>query len=126
MPTHARPDRDATVAKEPARSRFIQCRLPTELYEWLRTTAFLTRRSMTGIVRETVAAYRTEVEGGRIVPERSVLEDGAQVKSSVRLDDEVYEWLRTTAFHTRTSINVLVVAALTRAHAAQTEGVPDS
>ena len=124
MAMNARPDRDATVATELARSHFMQIRMPTALYEWLRTSAFLTRRSMTRIVREALAAYRMEVENGRIAPERGVLESGAQIKSSVHLDDEVYEWLRVTAFYARSSINALIVAALTRAYAAETDETP--
>ncbi len=124
MTMNARPGRDATVAEERVRSHVMQVRLPTELYEWLRTSAFLTRRRMTTIVREALTAYRGEVEAGRIVPEGSVREDGAHVKSSVQFDNELYEWLRTIAFHTHTSINALVVAALTRARAAQTDGTP--
>ncbi len=42
---------------------------------------------------------------------------GELVKYNVRVGDDLHEWLRTTAFHARTSINALVVAALTRAHA---------
>jgi len=48
---------------------------------------------------------------------------GATAPYNVRLDDERYDWLRTTAFATRSSINALVVAALARAHADQAAGV---
>ncbi len=124
MTMNVRPNQHVTGAEELARSHFMQVRLPTELYEWLRTSAFLTHRRMTTIVREVVAAYRMEVEAGRIVPEGGVREDGAHAKSVVQLNDETYEWLRTTAFYTRSSINALIIAALTRAQTTQTEETP--
>ncbi len=125
MSTPAPPD-DHAADVSSAASRFIQCRVPTELYEWMRLQGFLTRRSMNSIALAAVAAYRAEVEAGRIVPERGAPERGEAVKYNVRVGDEVHEWLRTTAFYARTSINALVVAALTRAHAAQVdrEGAP--
>ncbi len=125
MSTPAQPD-DHTIGTEPAPSRFIQCRVPTALYEGMRLQGFLTRRSMNSIALAAVAAYRAEVEAGRSAPERGVPARGEMVKYNVRVDDELHEWLRTTAFYARTSINALIVAALARAHAAQTarEGAP--
>ena len=38
------------------------------------------------------------------------------VKYNVRVDNNLYEWLRTTAFYARVSINALLVAALIRYH----------
>ncbi len=110
-------DRAASEASAP--SRFIQCRIPAALYEWMRLQGFLTRRSMNSIALGTVVAYRAEVEAGRIVPERGAPEHGEVVKYNVRVDDELHEWLRTTAFYARTSINALGVAALARAQEAQ-------
>jgi len=125
MSTPAQPD-DHAADETSAASRFIQCRVPTELYEWMRLQGFLTRRSMNSIALATVAAYRAEVEAGRIVPERGAPERGEMVTYNVRIDDDLHEWLRTTAFYARTSINALVVAALTRAHAVhpEREGAP--
>ncbi len=114
IPTQT-PPVDRAASAEPAPSRFIQCRVPTALYEWMRLQGFLTRRSMNSVALAAVVAYRAEVEAGRSAPER-----GDVVKYNVRVGDELHEWLRTTAFYARTSINALIVAALTRAHAAQT------
>jgi hypothetical protein len=36
----------------------------------------------------------------------------------VRVDEDLYEWLRTTAFFARVSINTLLIAALVRFRAA--------
>ena len=125
MTTPARPDHDATGAEDMARPHFMQCRLPTALYEWLRMSAFQTRRSMTRIVREAVAAYRVEVEAGRIVPGPGRLARArGRPTYSLSLDAETHAWLRTTAFYAHTSLNALLVAALTRASGAQTEVVP--
>ncbi len=110
---------DQAASAEPAPSRFIQCRIPAALYEWMRLQAFLTRRSMNNIALAAVTAYRTEVEAGRIAPERGAPERGEIVKYNLRVGDDLHEWLRTTAFYARTSINALGVAALARAHAAQ-------
>jgi len=115
------PPVDRAVSAEPAPSHFIQCRVPTELYEWMRLQGFLTRRSMNSIALAAVAAYRAEVEAARIAPERGAPARGEVVTYNVRVDDDLHEWLRTTAFDARTSINALVVAALTRAHAVQPE-----
>ena len=122
------PPLDRAASAEPAPSRFIQCRVPTALYEWMRLQGFLTRRSMSSVTRTAIAAYRAEVEAGRSPPERAAPERGDVVKYTVRVDDELHEWLRTTAFYARTSINVLAGAALAHAHAhaaqAAREGAP--
>ncbi len=120
MSTPAQPD-DHAADSSSAASRFIQCRVPTALYEWMRLQGFQTRRSMNSIALAAVAAYRAEVEAARIAPERGAPERGAVVKYNVQVGDKLHEWLRTTAFYARTSINALVVAALTRAHAVQPE-----
>lgn len=92
--------------------RFIQSRLPTDSYEWLRLRGFLLRQSMNSIVLEAVAAYRAGVEAGEIRPSKEGLDYDSVVKYNVRVDEELYEWLRTTAFYARVSINALLVAAL--------------
>jgi len=105
------PDHDV-AAGEGSRAHVLQCRLPTDLYEWLRLQAFQTRRTMNSIVLAAVRAYRAEMEAGRTMLEGRGAGGGATTTYNVRLDDDRYEWLRTTAFDTRTSINALVVAAL--------------
>ena len=102
--------------EEPGRGRFIQCRLPADLYEWMRLRGFLARRSMNSIVLEAVAAYRDATGGA---PGQATFDGGPQVKYNVRLDNDTYEWLRTTAFYARVSINSMICAALAREHAAQ-------
>jgi hypothetical protein len=42
--------------------RILQVRLSTELYEWLRTTAFYQRRSMNALVNEALEQFRTRPE----------------------------------------------------------------
>jgi len=74
-------------------------------------------RALSSIVRAAVTAYRTEVEAGRIVPEHDAPECGEIVAYNVRVGDDLYQWLRVTAFDARTSINALGIAALARAHA---------
>jgi len=125
MDTLTPPD-DHAADISSAASHFIQCRVPTELYEWMRLQRFLTRRSMNSIALAAVAAYRAEVEAARIAPERGAPERAEIVKYNVRVDDDLHAWLRTTAFYARTSINALAVAALARAHAAtaEREGAP--
>jgi len=120
------PPVDRAASAEPAPSHFIQCRVPTALYEWIRLQGFLTRRSMNSIALAAVAAYRAEVEAARIAPERGAPERAEIVTYNVRVDDDLHAWLRTTAFYARTSINALAVAALARAHAAtaEREGAP--
>ncbi len=109
------PPVDCAASTEPVPSRFIQCCVPTELYEWLRLQGFLTRRGMSSVARTAIAAYRAEVEAGRIAPERGMPVRGDVVKYTVRVDDELHAWLRTTAFYARTSITVLAGAALAHA-----------
>jgi len=81
---------------------------------------------MQSIAVEAITAYRVEWETSHAMREGLPREGGAAVKYPLRLDDDLYEWLRTTAFHTRRSINALVGDALIRFHAAQAEGTPDS
>ncbi len=121
MDTATPPD-DHAADVSAAAARFIQCRIPADLYEWMRLQGFQTRHSMNSIALAAVAASRAEV----VAPEPGAPERGTVVKYNVRVGDELHEWLRTTAFDARTSINALVVAALARAHAAQTarEGAP--
>ena len=97
-----------------AHMRFIQSRLPSETYEWLRLRGFLLRQSMNSIVLEAVAEYRTVVEAGQATPAKESSGDDTVVKYNVRVEDDLYEWLRTTAFYSRLSINTLLVAALAR------------
>ncbi len=125
MTTPTTPDH-GSAEREGTRGRYTLCRLPVAVYEWLRLTAFHERRSMQSIAVEAITAYRVEWETSHAMREGLPREGGAAVKYLLRLDDDLYEWLRTTAFHARTSINALIVAALTRAHAAQTEGVAGS
>lgn len=115
------PAHDAAVG-DGACTHVLQCRLPPHLYEWLRLQSFQTRRPMNSIVLAAVRTYRVEREAGRTTWEGWVAEGGATAPYNVRLDDDRYEWLRTTAFDTRTSINALVVTALVRAHADHAEG----
>ena len=107
------------------RMRFIQSRLPTGLYEWLRLRAFLLRQSMNSIVLESVVAYRAAVEAGEVTPTKeSGAEHDTVVKYNVRVDDDLYEWLRTTAFYARVSINTLLIASLVRFRAAHQDDMP--
>ena len=95
--------------------RFIQSRLPTDLYEWLRLRAFLLRQSMNSIVLEAAADYRADVEKGAATPARAPVGDHESVvKYNVRVETDLYEWLRTTAFYARLSINTLLINALLR------------
>ncbi len=116
------PAHDAAVG-DGACAHVLQCRLPPPLYAWLRLQAVQTRPPMNRIVLAAVGAYRAEREAGRTMREGRVAGGGATAPSNVRLDAERYDWLRTTAFATRSSINALVVAALARAHADQAAGV---
>ncbi len=77
---------------------------------------------MHSITVEVVSAYRVEVEAGHTTLEGLLREERAGIKFPVRVSDDLYEWLRTTAFHARTSINAVVVAALAHAQADATEG----
>ncbi len=93
-------------------TRFIQSRLPTDLYEWLRLRGFLLRQSMNSVVLEAIGEYRDAVEAGQAAPSKDGLGHEETIKYNVRVDDNLYEWLRTTAFYARISINVLFVRAL--------------
>ncbi len=96
------------------RMRFIQSRLPSATYEWLRLRGFLLRQSMNSIVLEAAAEYRAAVEAGEVTPAKESAGDDTVVKYNVRVEEDLYEWLRTTAFYSRLSINTLLVAALAR------------
>jgi len=123
MSTSAQPD--DTTTKGSVASHFIQCRIPPVLYEWLRLQGFHTRHTMTSIILSSVIAYRVEAEAGRIVPTRGAPPCGEIVKFNQRIDDALYEWLRTTAFYARAPINDLIIAALARSHAAHSNaGAP--
>jgi len=100
-------------------TRFIQCRLPAELYEWMRLRGFLLRKSMNSIVLTAVSEYRETIESGQVAPSADQRgASGDTVKYNVRVDDDLYEWLRTTAFYACLSINTLVATSLVRYHAA--------
>ncbi len=109
------------ASEEPGRGRFIQCRLPADLYEWMRLRGFLARRSMNSIVLEAVAAYRADLDASGGAPGQATFDGGPQVKYNVRLDSDTYEWLRTTAFYARVSINSMICAALASERAAHAE-----
>src|SRR2546423_1093310 len=101
--------------KQPeGRMRFIQSRLPTDLYEWLRLRAFLLRQSMNSIVLEARADYRSVGGAGEVTPTKGGPERDAIVKYNVRVEEGLYEWLRNTAFFARVSINTRLIAALVR------------
>jgi len=100
--------------KKSSRMRFIQSRLPTDLYEWLRLRGFLMRRSMNSIVLEAIADYRVAVDAREIVPSKDDITRDETIKYNVRVDDDLYEWLRATAFYGRLSINAIFVSALVR------------
>jgi len=100
--------------KKSGRMRFIQSRLPTELYEWLRLRGFLLRRSMNSIVLEAITEYRRAVDAGDVTPSKDGIARDETIKYNVRVDDDLYEWLRTNAFYARLSINVIFVSALVR------------
>ena len=117
------PDHDAVEGDGP-HAHLIQCRLPLALYEWLRLKAFQTRRSMNSITVEAVRVSRVEMEASHTaLPGRLSSVGGGEAKVySIRLDDDLYEELRTAVFYAHSSFNALVVAALTRAQDAQAEG----
>ncbi len=127
MPTGATPNHNAAAAGS-SLARFIQCRSPAVLYEWMRRHSLQTRRSMNSIVLEAVAASRADLDAGQGAPGQPPRDGGRQVAYNVRLDTDTYNWLRTTAFYARTSINALIVAALARAQADHAEGTaaPDA
>lgn len=93
--------------------RFMQCRLPVALYEWLRLRAFVGRTSMNSIVLQAIQELQAEVpevDTPMSLPVIQGTSDG--VKFNVRLSAATYEWLRTKAFNSRGSINQLLIAAL--------------
>ncbi|MCA1599314.1 MAG: hypothetical protein LC769_09935 [Chloroflexi bacterium] len=100
--------------KKSSRMRFIQARLPNDLYEWLRTRGFLMRRSMNSIVLEAIADYRVAVDAKEIVLSKDGSARDETIKYNVRVDDDLYEWLRSNAFYARLSINAIFVSALVR------------
>jgi len=57
------------------------------------------------------------VEAGHILPERRAATGGERTMYNIRLANDLYEWLRTTAFYQRTAMTAMIVAALTRAQA---------
>jgi predicted HicB family RNase H-like nuclease len=103
--------------------RFMQCRLPTAQYEWLRSRAFHQSASMNSIVLQAIESLQ-ETAGDTAGPLELPSAPGASgsmsvnngrsggVKFNVRLSNEMYEWLRAKAFHSRASINQLTIAAL--------------
>ena len=101
-------------------ARFIQCRVPAPLYEWMRLQGGL----LNSIVLEALAAYQIELAarggapGAAGAPRQATRDGGPQVMYNVRLDTATYAWLRATAVHAHTSINALVGAALIQAQAA--------
>ena len=104
-----------TETDDAGQTRFIQSRLPNELYEWLRLRGFLLRQSMNSIVLEAAEEYRRAVEAGETTPSKDASADHSTVvKYNVRVNDDLYEWLRTTAFYARLSINTLLISALAR------------
>lgn len=94
-------------------TRFMQCRLPVALYEWLRLRAFVNRTSMNSIVLQAIAEMQGETPEVDTPLALPVIEGtSGGVKFNVRLSDNLYEWLRTKAFNSRGSINQLLIAAL--------------
>lgn len=99
-------------------SHVIQCRLPIDLYEWLRLRAFQGRRSMNSVTFAALADYRAAFAAGEVALGKEP-DDGADTtKYTVRAADDLYEWLRETAFYARVSMNSVVVVALRRSRAA--------
>jgi len=80
--------------------------------EGLRLTAFQTRRSMNSVAVEAISAYRAEVDAGRTTVTVRASREGETTIGTIRLDNDLYEWLRTTAFYAHTSISALIVSAL--------------
>ena len=101
MATRTRSNDHHAVDEQSAAPRFVQCRVPADLYEWMRLQGFLTRRSMNSIALDAVAAYRTDLEAREGAPEQVTLDGGSEVKYNVRLDNDTYAWLRTTVFYAR-------------------------
>src|SRR5690348_13048477 len=87
---------------QPGGTRFMQCRLPVALYEWLRLRAFVGRTSMNSIVLQAIQELQAdtpEVDTALALPVIQGTSGG--VKFNVRLSEAVYEWLRTKAFNSR-------------------------
>ena len=122
MATRAPSDDHQGNDEEATTGRYIQYRIPPEMYEWVRLQGYLTHGSMNSVVLASITAYRTMVEAGQITlePGRATL-DGL-VTCNVRVGGPLLEWLRVTADHAPASMAALVRAALTCARAAQTEG----
>jgi len=57
-PRRGRPPTDQAASPE----HLIPCRLPVDLYDWLRLRGFHERRRMQSIALEAVTAYRTGVK----------------------------------------------------------------
>src|SRR5579871_3441020 len=93
--------------------KFMQCRLPVTLYEWLRLKAFVRRISMNSIVLQAITEMQAawpDVDSPASVPVTQGTSGG--VKFNVRVSETRYEWLRTKAFYSHGSINQLLITAL--------------
>jgi len=122
IPAQTTPQHDA-AGKDGRGAYVLQCQLSVELYERLRRQSTQTGRSMNQIALTALTAYRTEVEAGHTTVGGPPRMGGATVKYNLYVGEadggiHLHDWLRTTAFHARTSINTLVVAALAHAPAA--------
>ncbi len=75
-------------------------------------------------------AYRAEMEASHTAPpgRLSSVGGGETMLYNIRLDNDLYEELRTAVFYAHSSFNALVIAALTRAQADHTDGAaaPDA
>jgi len=109
-----------TYSKSPTpSSHVIQCRLPLDLYEWLRLRAFQGRhRRMNSITLAALIDYRTTLAVGDVAPDTKPRDGADTTKYIVRIPDDLYEWLRATAFSAHVSMNSVVIAALRRYRAA--------
>ncbi len=102
----------------PAPSHVIQCRLPTDLFEWLRLRAFQDRRGMNSLGLTALADYRTALAAGAVTLDKESRDGADSTKFNLRVADDLYEWLRATAFYARVSMNTVVAAALRHSYAA--------
>jgi len=85
---------------------------------------------MNSITVEAVRVSRAEMEASHTAPPGRLSTTGVGETKvyNIRLDDDLYEELRTAVFYAHSSFNALVVAALTRAQADHTDGTatPDA